>query len=259
MKKTELLGATRLGRMHVESAIYFSNNPKSHCKNFQVLTNTEYPASCFVFTDNGTALVADLAFREFAGYLKASYQRKKKLQVEGKGIKYKLGDFGINFITLFMGQSATVKGYLIEVIFQASCTIHLCGDILRSFITQVLPDVCPSANEPNSAENIFSQSFHRAVQTGTFESPRWPLSQIYSPTGLTASAEPPALAHACVRLAMNQFAEHINTVRRLSKQSASSTPVVTGSVVSGGQFVQNSPQTTSSNTSRQSSTPLTNV
>ncbi|VDQ05994.1 unnamed protein product [Trichobilharzia regenti] len=90
---------------------------QTQCKTFQILTSTEYPASCFMFSDNQTALVADLSFREFPGYLKAFYQRKKKLQVEAKGVKYQLGDFGINFVTLFMGQSAAVKGYLIEVSF----------------------------------------------------------------------------------------------------------------------------------------------
>ncbi|VDP92394.1 unnamed protein product [Echinostoma caproni] len=89
------------------------------------MTSSEFPASCFVLTDNNTVLVADLAFREFAGYLKASYQRKKKLQVEGKGIKYKLGDFGLNFVTLFMGQSAAVKGYLIEVRSCCHCDLIL--------------------------------------------------------------------------------------------------------------------------------------
>lgn len=123
------LGAVKCGRVLIDSAIYFSNHSKcelffvfykfnylAHCKTFQVLTSTEYPASCFVFTDNQTCLVTDLSFREFPGYLKAFYQRKKKLHVEAKGTKYSLGDFVISFITLFLGQSATVKGYLIEVI-----------------------------------------------------------------------------------------------------------------------------------------------
>lgn len=98
------------------------------------MTSTEFPASCFVLSDNNTMLVADLAFREFAGYLKTSYQRKKKLQVEGKGIKYKLGDFAINFVTLFMGQSAAVKGYLVEVqlqLFIWFCLSRYCYDAIK--------------------------------------------------------------------------------------------------------------------------------
>ncbi|CAH8536410.1 unnamed protein product [Dicrocoelium dendriticum] len=218
MRKIELLGAVRVGRMYIESAIYFATQPKSACKTFQVLTTAEYPASCFVLTDNNTMLVTDLAFREFAGYLKSFYQRKKKLQVEGKGIKYKLGDFGVNFVTLFTGQSANVRGYLIEVSFEASCMIQLCGDVLRAFITQVLPDICPPVSDPNSAEHIFSQSFHRAVQLGSFDTPRWPPCQLASTDLQSASMDSP-LSHACARLTMMQYAEHINTVRRISRQS----------------------------------------
>ncbi|OON21905.1 hypothetical protein X801_02194, partial [Opisthorchis viverrini] len=241
MKRVELLGAVRVGRMHIESAIYFASHPK------------EFPASCFVFTDNNTLLVADLAFREFAGYLRASYQRKKKLQVEGKGMKYRLGDFGINFVTLFMGQSANVRGYLIEVTFEASCIIHLCGDILRAFITQVLPDVCPPINDPNSAEHIFSQSFHRAVQTGSFDCPRWPPCQ-FSLDGLQSSTSDSPLHHACARLTMSQYAEHMNSVRRLSRQtthtgSASATPCSTPYAPTPGQIVSTaSPRAPSSST-----------
>ncbi|TPP55994.1 Mediator of RNA polymerase II transcription subunit 20 [Fasciola gigantica] len=217
------VGAVRTGRMHVESAFYMSGSAKAHCKNFQIMTSTEFPASCFVLTDNGTMLVADLAFREFAGYLKASYQRKKKLQVEGKGIKYKIGDFAINFVTLFMGQSAAVKGYLVEVVFQPSCMIHLCGDVLRAFITQVLSDVCPPANDSSAAENLFSQSFHRALQSGSVDIARWPSSvPIAAAPGFVHQPEDQPLVHACVRLTMTQYAEHINTVRRLSRQTVSS-------------------------------------
>ncbi|KAF8570931.1 hypothetical protein P879_00393 [Paragonimus westermani] len=217
VKKIELLGAVRIGRMHIESAIYFASQSRSTCKNFQVLTSSEYPASCFVFTDSNTMLVGDLAFREFAGYLKSAFQRKRKLQVEGKGIKYKLGDFGLNFVTLFMGQSANVKGYLIEVTFGASCMIHLCGDILRAFITQVLPGVCPPVGDPSMAENIFSHSFHKAVQTGCVDSPRWPPVHV-AVGGLQATPFDQPLSHACARLTMTQYAEHMNTVRRLSRQ-----------------------------------------
>ncbi|CAH8516527.1 unnamed protein product [Schistosoma turkestanicum] len=216
MKKLELLGAQKCGRIHVESAVYFSNFARSQCKTFQVLTSTEYPASCFIFTDNQTALVADISFREFPGCLKAFYQRKKKLQVEAKGIKYQLGDFTINFITIFMGQSASVKGYLIEVCFHASCMIHLCRDILKAFITQVLPDICPPAN--SSTEHIFSPSFLQAVETGTFDAPRWPPSQLTFPLENNFLQDDSPLSHVCVRLTMTQYAEHINVVRRLSRQ-----------------------------------------
>ncbi|KAH8870800.1 mediator of RNA polymerase II transcription subunit 20 [Schistosoma japonicum] len=225
MKKLELLGARKCGRVHIESAVYFSNFPRSQCKTFQVLTSTEFPASCFIFSDNQTALVADISFREFPGCLKAFYQRKKKLQVEAKGIKYQLGDFTVSFITLFMGQSASVKGYLIEVCFHASCMIHLCRDILKAFITQVLPDICPPAN--SSTEHIFSPSFLQAVETGTFDAPRWPPSQLNFPVENNFLQDDSPLSHVCVRLTMTQYAEHINIVRRLSRQSINTPNAVT--------------------------------
>lgn len=108
------------------------------------------------------------------------------------------------------------------MIFQPSCMIHLCGDVLRAFITQVLSDVCPPANDSTAAEHLFSQSFHRALQSGSVDSPRWPSSTQSTP-GFVLQPEDQPLIHACARLTMTQYAEHINTVRRLSRQIASST------------------------------------
>ncbi|VDP90049.1 unnamed protein product [Echinostoma caproni] len=104
--------------------------------------------------------------------------------------------------------------------------IHLCGGILRAFITQVLSDVCPPANDPNAAEHLFSQSFHRALQSGSFDPPRWPSSSVQSAGALSfvQNPEDQPLVHACARLTMTQYAEHINTVRRLSRQTVATTP-----------------------------------
>lgn len=116
-----------------------------------------------------------------------------------------------------MGQSASVKGYLIEVCFHASSMIHLCRDVLKAFITQVLPDICPPAN--SSTEHIFSPSFLQAVETGTFDAPRWPPSQLAFPVENNFLQDDSPLSHVCVRLTMTQYAEHINVVRRLSRQT----------------------------------------
>lgn len=78
---------------------------------------SDFPATCFVVNDAepDKMLTCDLAFREFPGLLKGVYEYEKKLQVEGIGVKYRLGDFYINFMTLSLGQSPTIKGLLLEV------------------------------------------------------------------------------------------------------------------------------------------------
>lgn len=62
----------------------------------------------------------DLAFREFPGLLKGAYEFEKKLQVEGKGVKYRIGDFDINFLAISVGQSPAIKALLLEVSYNAT-------------------------------------------------------------------------------------------------------------------------------------------
>lgn len=60
-------------------------------------------------------LTADLSFREFPALLKGVVEYEKKLQVEGNGVKYRIGDFHVAFVTISTGQSPAIKGLLLEV------------------------------------------------------------------------------------------------------------------------------------------------
>lgn len=88
-------------------------------RNFQIFTLSDFPASCFVINESepDRMLTADLSFREFPGLMKGVVEYDKKSYVEGTGVKYRLGDFQVSFMTIYMGQSAVIKGLLIEVSF----------------------------------------------------------------------------------------------------------------------------------------------
>ncbi len=66
-------------------------------------------------TETDKMLTCDLAFREFPGLMRGAFEVEKKLQVDGNGVKYRLGDFLVTFMKLSLGQLTAVKRLLIEV------------------------------------------------------------------------------------------------------------------------------------------------
>ncbi|VDN15270.1 unnamed protein product [Dibothriocephalus latus] len=149
IKRCELLGAVELYPTKIESSVYRSVATKQGlCSSFQVFTNSDYPASCFVISDKDQILTCDLAFREFPGLLKGVYEHEQKLQVRGIGKKYRLGDFTTNFISLYLGQSPTVRGVLLEVAFLIAPAHHLVNSFLKLHFPEIRAD---SIKDPSEA------------------------------------------------------------------------------------------------------------
>ncbi|KAL3318611.1 mediator complex subunit Med20 [Cichlidogyrus casuarinus] len=185
----------------------------SQRKLINTLTHSDYPASCFVFTgaaETSLCLSADIGFREFPGLLKNFYEPKKKFLVEGKGVKYELDDFCINFVTLFMGQSASAKGNFLEIYHRPSVVPQNAHLMLQSFVYQFFPEFLANGNE------VLFSSFKKAFQTKTTSlNPKvGPCS--FEETICGMELQPYQLSAA--QVTMFQYLEHINKIRRIHNQ-----------------------------------------
>ncbi|BHF59322.1 mediator complex subunit Med20 [Sparganum proliferum] len=202
IKRCELLGAVELYPTKIESSVYRSVAAKQGlCSSFQVFTNSDYPASCFVISDKDQILTCDLAFREFPGLLKGVYELEQKLQVRGIGKKYRLGDFTMNFVSLYLGQSPTVKGVLLEVAFLPASAPHL----VKSFLKLYFPEI-RSESVKDSSE-LSARCMQKVLDEGTF--PQAPPSPMKALLGQTMQS----WSNFADRLSALQYVEHLNILR----------------------------------------------
>uniref|UniRef100_A0A5K3FBC8 Mediator of RNA polymerase II transcription subunit 20 n=1 Tax=Mesocestoides corti TaxID=53468 RepID=A0A5K3FBC8_MESCO len=206
IKKMELLGGVEICKVKIESSVYRSVSDQVKCCSFQVFTTTDFPATCFVINDTEPEkiLTCDLAFREFPGLFKGVYEFEKKLQVDGSGVKYRLGDFHVNFIALSLGQSPTIKGLLLEISFHPTCPPSMCGELLRSFGRQHFPELFSGQSLPvftSTLEKAFSDnSSQDALPKPSFEQ-------------LLAGEAMESLSRAIARATVAQYMEHLRELR----------------------------------------------
>ncbi|VDM16211.1 unnamed protein product [Hydatigera taeniaeformis] len=204
--KMELLGATEVGKVKIESSVYRSLSDQVKYRTFQIFTMSDFPATCFVVNDAepDKMLTCDLAFREVPGLLKGVYEYEKKLQVEGNGVKYRLGDFFINFMTISLGQSPTIKGLLLEISFQPTCPPSLSGELLRTFGRQHFPELFAGQVVP-----VFTPTLKKAFADNSSQDalPKPPIERL-----LTGEAMD-SLSRATARATVAQYIEHFREFR----------------------------------------------
>ncbi|KAH9285479.1 Mediator of RNA polymerase II transcription subunit 20 [Echinococcus granulosus] len=204
--KMELLGAIEMGKVKMESSVYRSLSDQVKYRSFQVFTMSDFPATCFVVNDAepDKMLTCDLAFREFPGLLKGVYEYEKKLQVDGNGVKYRLGDFYINFMTLSLGQSPTIKGLLLELAFQPTCPPSLSGELLRAFGRQHFPELFTGQVMP-----VFTATLKKAFADNSSQDA---LPKPSTERLLTGEAMD-SLSRATARATVAQYIEHLRELR----------------------------------------------
>ncbi|KAL5112276.1 hypothetical protein TcWFU_006198 [Taenia crassiceps] len=172
----------------------------------EVFTMSDFPATCFVVNDAepDKMLTCDLAFREFPGLLKGVYEYEKKLQVDGIGVKYRLGDFYINFMTLSLGQSPTIKGLLLEIAFQPTCPPSMSGELLRTFGRQHFPELFTGQLMP-----VFTPTLKKAFADNSSQD-ALPKPSVER---LLAGEAVDSLSRATARATVAQYIEHLRELR----------------------------------------------
>uniref|UniRef100_A0A183T4U2 Mediator of RNA polymerase II transcription subunit 20 n=1 Tax=Schistocephalus solidus TaxID=70667 RepID=A0A183T4U2_SCHSO len=187
IKRCELLGAVELYPTKIESSVYRSVAAKQ--------------ASCFIISDKDQILTCDLAFREFPGLLRGVYEYEQKLQVRGIGKKYRLGDFTMNFVSLYLGQSPTVKGVLLEVAFLPAAAPHL----VKSFLKLYFPEI--RAESIKDSSELSARCMQKVLDEGSL--PQAPPSPMKALLGQTMQS----WSNFADRLSVLQYVEHLNILR----------------------------------------------
>ncbi|KAM7541322.1 hypothetical protein Aperf_G00000022043 [Anoplocephala perfoliata] len=207
MNRLEMFGAVEVGKVRLESCVYRSLIDQAKYRSFQIFTLSDFPATCFVINDAepDKMLTADLSFREFPALLKGVVEYEKKLQVEGNGVKYRIGDFQVTFVTISTGQSPAIKGLLLEISFLPVCFPSNCGELLFAFGRQHFPELF--VGSPNS--NIFTPTLKKAFMDNVTPD----ILSKSTPEKLLMGESLTALSRASARITVAQYIERIREIR----------------------------------------------
>ncbi|VDL17165.1 unnamed protein product [Hymenolepis diminuta] len=207
ISRLEIFGAVEVGKVRLESCVYRSLMDQAKYRSFQIFTLSDFPATCFVMNDAepDRMLTADLSFREFPTLMKGVVEYEKKLQVEGNGVKYRLGDFQINFLTISTGQSAAIKGLLLEIGFIPTCLPKYSGELLIAFGTQHFPELFSGPSGSNALTPTLKKAF-----TDNGSADILPKS---TPEKLMMGDSMTVLSRASARITVAQYIEKIREIR----------------------------------------------
>ncbi|VDO09664.1 unnamed protein product [Rodentolepis nana] len=207
ISRLEMFGAVEVGKVRLESCIYRSLVNLAKYRSFQIFTISDFPATCFVINDAepDRMLTADLSFREFPALMKGVVEYEKKLQVEGNGVKYRLGDFQINFFTISTGQSATIRGLLLEICFIPTCLPSCSGELLIAFGTQYFPELFSGPPGSNAITPTLKKAF---ADNGSSD-----ILPKSTPEKLMMGDSMTVLSRASARITVAQYIEKIREIR----------------------------------------------
>ncbi|KAM3180972.1 hypothetical protein ACTXT7_015264 [Hymenolepis weldensis] len=237
ISRLEIFGAVEVGKVRLESCVYrslmdqgnayfvlflLSHRSTAKYRSFQIFTLSDFPATCFVINDAepDRMLTADLSFREFPTLMKGVVEYEKKLQVEGNGVKYRLGDFQINFLTISTGQSAAIKGLLklpklIEkgadctrlprISFIPTCLPSCSGELLIAFGNQHFPELFSGPPGSNALTPTLKKAF---TDNGSVD-----ILPKSTPEKLMMGDSMTVLSRASARITVAQYIEKIREIR----------------------------------------------